>query len=375
MLDHLHIHRPQSVRQQIRDELRQIIVSGRLAPGSALPSTRELAGKWQTPPANVHAALSTLVKEGLLVREQGVGTVVNQRRDQLERVALYSMASFDACPEADFEHAVMSAVAAEYSRRGIEVETLIDPRRESDQAKPLPCLTEAAFHRRVQAVVAARVSPVNLHWLQKLPVVGAFVSTFALGNTITMDDSHFFRESLKTLSGQSVRRVGLINPWTPVPSQLAKDLPRQKNRVEEFHRQVREWGMETRPEWIKVAERRIPERRYEWFGHHAFKQLWREDERPDGLVVYTDHVARGVMHGILETGVRVPADLRLALHRNAELPYYCSVPATFVEISTRQVARHLIDLIDSQFRGETVQNQTIQFSVNAAWSEAVPEPA
>ncbi len=375
MLERLRIHRPKTMRQQIRDELRAAIVSGRLAPGTSLPSTRELAAKWGSPPANVHAALSTLVKEGLLVREPGIGTVVNRPEKRLARVALYSMASAIMRPEAAFEQAVLSGVGAEYSRRGIEVEALVDPRPSFEQGEALPFLVDAAYHRRVQAVVSARVAPENLRWLQKLPVVGAFVSSFALGNTIVIDDCQFIRESLRVLRAQSVGRVGLIVPWTALAADRISDFARQKNPVKAFLKDVSELGLETRPEWIKVAESKVPDDRYEWFGHRAFKALWRESRHPDGLVVFTDFVAHGVLHGILEAGVRVPGELRLALHRNAELPYYCPVPATFVEMSIQRIVHDLIDLVDRQFRGESVQGLTASFSVDDRWREAIPEPA
>ena len=61
--------RPKVVYRQISEQIRELIVSGRLEPGTKLPASAELAAKWQTHAATIHAALTPLVKEGLLTRQ------------------------------------------------------------------------------------------------------------------------------------------------------------------------------------------------------------------------------------------------------------------------------------------------------------------
>jgi GntR family transcriptional regulator len=52
---------------KIAEHYRQEILSGALAPGSKLPSNRELAGTWQTTAATVTRALGALLVEGYIV--------------------------------------------------------------------------------------------------------------------------------------------------------------------------------------------------------------------------------------------------------------------------------------------------------------------
>lgn len=356
------IHRPRTVRQQVRDELRAAILGGQIAPGSNLPSTQELAERWGSPVANVHAALTTLVKEGLLVRVPGVGTVVNRRETRLERVALYSMTNALAHEETAFERAVLSGLSAELGRRGVGVEVLVDPRLQAAQDKELDALASMASERRIQAVIAARVAPENVAWLRKLPVVTAFVSSLPLRNVVRLDPQPFVEESLRVLRDQGCRRVGLISAWAPMAPNRVQPFGAQANPLDHFARQAQEWGLEARPEWTVTPVRQIPAGDYEAFGHHAFRKFWEQSDRPEALIVFTDFVARGVIHGVLESGVRIPDELRLVLHRNAELPYYCPVPATFVELSVRTAAKELIKLVECQFRGETAQPVTLSFT-------------
>ena len=65
--------------QRLREALRQLIDSGRLPPGSGLPSERELAEQLDLSRVTVRRALAGLVEDGLLVQRQGAGTFVAER--------------------------------------------------------------------------------------------------------------------------------------------------------------------------------------------------------------------------------------------------------------------------------------------------------
>ena len=67
--------------RQICDSLRETIVSGRLAPGAHLPSTRLLAEDLGVSRNTVNGALAHLRSEGYVVARARTGTFVNQRLD------------------------------------------------------------------------------------------------------------------------------------------------------------------------------------------------------------------------------------------------------------------------------------------------------
>jgi GntR family transcriptional regulator / MocR family aminotransferase len=69
--------RPRGLRAQIEGELRTAIRSGRLAPGTALPSSRALAADLGVTRGVVVGAYDQLIAEGYLRSRQGSGTVVN----------------------------------------------------------------------------------------------------------------------------------------------------------------------------------------------------------------------------------------------------------------------------------------------------------
>ena len=73
---------PRPVSQQIANQLRAAILTGRLSPGERLPSQNELAERYDVARETVKAALRTLRDERLIVTRQGSGAFV---RAQTER--------------------------------------------------------------------------------------------------------------------------------------------------------------------------------------------------------------------------------------------------------------------------------------------------
>lgn len=64
---------------QIRENLRELIRSGDLAPGEIIPSERELSEYYDVNRLTVRQAVTELVREGLLRRQHGIGTFVQNK--------------------------------------------------------------------------------------------------------------------------------------------------------------------------------------------------------------------------------------------------------------------------------------------------------
>jgi GntR family transcriptional regulator/MocR family aminotransferase len=73
--------RPRGLRAQVEDGLRDAIRSGRLTPGTLLPSTRALAADLGVTRGVIVAAYDQLLAEGYLASRPGSGTVVNARSE------------------------------------------------------------------------------------------------------------------------------------------------------------------------------------------------------------------------------------------------------------------------------------------------------
>jgi GntR family transcriptional regulator len=68
--------------RQIEDGMRRLVISGRLASGSVVPSVRELAKALRVNPATVSKAYRRLTESGLLTVRRGEGTFVGELEPQ-----------------------------------------------------------------------------------------------------------------------------------------------------------------------------------------------------------------------------------------------------------------------------------------------------
>ena len=85
--------------RQIEDGMRRMVASGRLSPGTAVPSVRELAKALRVNPATVSKAYRQLTEAGLLSVRRGEGTFVaerthEERDDERRRLLAQGAADF-----------------------------------------------------------------------------------------------------------------------------------------------------------------------------------------------------------------------------------------------------------------------------------------
>lgn len=70
--------------QQLRDVIRDKIITGEYAPGTAIPSENELASKYGVHRLTVRNTIEILVDEGLLITKQGSGIYVTGKKKQMD---------------------------------------------------------------------------------------------------------------------------------------------------------------------------------------------------------------------------------------------------------------------------------------------------
>ena len=71
--------------EQVKEDLRRMVVSGALRPGDKLPSVRELAGKLAINPNTIQRAYRELEAEGYIVSVPGKGSFAAEREPENER--------------------------------------------------------------------------------------------------------------------------------------------------------------------------------------------------------------------------------------------------------------------------------------------------
>ena len=69
------------IYEQVKDDLRRLVVSGILKPGDRLPSVRELAGQLAINPNTIQRAYRELEAEGYIISVPGRGSFAAARED------------------------------------------------------------------------------------------------------------------------------------------------------------------------------------------------------------------------------------------------------------------------------------------------------
>jgi len=356
-----------AIHRQIGDHVRELIVSGKLAPGTKLPATEELAASWLTNPKTIQNALAPLVKEGLLTRVPKRGTFVRKREKKLTCVGVYNGTSAQDGP---YAHAVQEALRDELHKAGIEIDVWINSRPSDQRGEPWQALVTAAERRRFQAFIGIGISLPDITWQQKLPVPVAFLDAPpSFRNNVTTDGRQFAEASLRELARQGCRSVGFIAPI--MDENRCTDPDGSHNTffylLEHFTNFAGELGLTLRNDWMRVNNQHgfDPVRDQEQYGYKEFLKLWSLPEKPEGLIVFPDTAVRGTLLALREKQVRVPKELKLVLHKNESLGLFCPMPATFMVNSQRETARALIEQVQKQFRGESCEPIPLPFKRRA----------
>ena len=345
------------------DNIREQILTGKIAPGTELPSTTALAELWKTSKSTVHAALTNLVKEGLLDRFHGSATYVRERRMALDRVGIY----YDSPDvwideERCYIRSLHGSLEEKLKRLGIQVTVFMDRRPKKRQGPVLPELLRAVETREIQGLILPSCNIHNLPRLLKLPVASSVQlfedETFHIRNKVSFDDRNFFRGILARLDKKGCRSVGLISTLKAKPE--TRDSLPSSQITEDFLKQAKQFRMETRREWTPVPKDEVLEQAR--FGYREFRKLWQQAKQPDAVIVFPDMAVRGVITAALELGVPQSNRVTFCFHKNAHVDILCPFPAIWTIADETQIADSMIQMVRRQFAGSPISPVHVPFT-------------
>jgi len=345
----LNLKQPTAVIGQAEEFVRELIASGELGHGARLPSTAALARSWGIPVASAHAALAELTRDGLLVRQPGKGTFVSSRKPAMTAVALYTLADSLANPESSIQRVILAELQRQLTEDGIHTHAVVDPRNGAALAEPWEPLVRLSSEHRVGATIATCTNQFLLPWLSRLPHMAAFVDDKRIAGRVAQDLKQLTDICLQALAEQGCRSVGLM--CGPLDAFYAH-----------FTSASGKLGLRVKDDWISwPVEPAIMAGQFHACGYRRFRDLWRQPDRPDGLMIYPDSFVPGVLLAMAELRVRAPEHLRLAYHRNEQTPILNPFPATEAILSEREIAAALIAQARRVRKGDSCETVTVGF--------------
>ncbi|MFZ2654034.1 MAG: substrate-binding domain-containing protein [Victivallales bacterium] len=340
---------PDPLFVQIKNYLIDCIRSGKYKSRSSLPSIAELEKMSSAGRVTVIKALCELAKEGFVTPVNGKGYYVKDNADT-PAVGIYSggglwdtgLGELDYCRQV---YRCFQAILFENSMKEI---LFIDPRPSKEQGNPWDVLEKAVREREIQSLMVLNSDGQQAKWLSLMPI-----PMTGLGRPIPChigyEMAQFYELALRSLSDKKCRSVGLI-------SHYRKD----STDYDCFQKAVKKAGMKICDEWFRGPSEPITKQ--ERYGYEQFRKLWKQTHRPEGLMVFPDNMAKGVVTAVIQENVKVAEELHLALHRHAELNYICPFPATFIESSCHTVAQSMWEQLQRQLNKKSTKPVMLDFS-------------
>lgn len=231
---------------------------------------------------------------------------------------------------------------------GVEMIPVIDLRAPSQGLLPPPEIARIRSEGEVDGFIAFMVYPAMTEWMRETGIPWTALCEGKDGHFIGLDYNQMVRDSLKRLAGLGCKSAGLMIPAGFTDAVFLEGVDAISESV----------GIDVKYEWILVSRES-----QEQSGYEHLCALWDMNDRPEGLVVFPDLAARGVVSAILEKRIQVPADLRLVLHRNAESPYMVPMPCDWVEVSVNGVATALLGNLQGHWAGRPMERKKLPFRI------------
>jgi DNA-binding LacI/PurR family transcriptional regulator len=347
----------QAVYRRIADDLKNKILVHELAPGEKLPSKADLMKTWRVSSFTIHAAVQVLIKEGWVESIRGTGAYVANRKERFSCAGIYHGADICSEKETPFARRVHIALLEKFRALNKNTLVFVDTRPEAEQKTLLPNLAEAILHRRIQCLVYPFASQFNLPVLNQLRIPMATLSSQS-PVTLNYDVESLFQGSMQQLAAAGCRSVGLLGGrFADVEDE------RRYPFYATFRKAAKDAGLTAKDEWISAPTHFLQVQEIERHGYEEFHWLWKRPDRPDGLMVFPDTMAKGAILAILECGLaNVSEKMKFLFHRNAHLDYLCPFPAMWAISDEDALAAELVAQIQKQFEGQRLSSVQIPYS-------------
>jgi len=236
------------------------------------------------------------------------------------------------------------ALMSQGQQRGFEMVPMIEQRPSTMTVLPPAELARLAAGRRIDGIIGFMVFDSVSAWMDETGVPWTALLGARRANCVDIDYDGMIEASLTRFAELGCRSAGLVFPAIHINAP----------RIERIEEQAERLGIEVNYEWI-LATRESQEQA----GYQDMCALWSLKHRPEGLMVFPDRTARGLVSAIVEKRVRVPEQLKLILHRNAESPYMVPFACDWIEVGVGKIARQLLDNIEAGMEGRASQAHSL----------------
>lgn len=337
-----HTRGPSKV-DQIRDFIRMQIIRGRLVAGDQLRPERELAKEFGASLLTVNKAMEGLEHELLLERYASRGTYVSPNVARGQVMVIFDIKHFVNPELSAFYCRLLDVLADTLKSRGLRAHHMLGRGKRGEEFTS-SLEPKSAIWQHVSGVIAMAgldefntrmerrgIPAVSFTTMPQLPGRGNF--------EIVMDNNYLIRQAYKHLQSRGCKKIGiLIN----APMQGMRILPESSGLTAyepELFSQLATMG--AGPSLEHIRNNCLTPRN----GYDAMVDLWKQKNRPDGLIITNDNVAMGVGQAVVDLKIDPIRECKMITQATAGVPRDFPVNFTRCEFNLSRMCIAAVSLL------------------------------
>ncbi len=339
-----------SKKDAILEHLRDQIVRGQLAPGTQLPTRRELVKRYAVSVETVQRALDRLTQDQFVESNGRRGTYVCEHPPHLSRYAL--VFRHDPHREQEVWTRFWTALSQEAVRlrqsreRDITIFTGVNGHIDSPDFNAL--MREVSSERLAGIIFTDGVYGLEKSGLLESDIPKVSFGAISASNctAIQVDHRSFGRRAVEHLAALGRKDVAVIshcplhNSWNPV--------------YEEIVAAAREHGLRVETHWSQVCSVLLKDS-----ARGIANLLMHSRDTPDSLIVTDDNLIESSILGLIDAGVRAGEDVAVVAHTN--FPYPVQVPGQITRLGfdVTDILAQSLASIDARRRHEAAPQEIL----------------
>lgn len=315
--------------------------------------------------ATVQGAFRVLVKQGLVIRQQKLGTFVRHEETLKNKKILFFYPRLRSeIQEASINlHRIEQIFQKILQEKNYILETWMPIVESYSEVKQE--LVQIASRRSIEGILVNQPSQELYDILQGLPVPVAILSSKHTPLSVTFD--HFQGGSLavKSFVDSSIREIGLlcdIDPQADSTSKLFYEGVRSTLKKEKIIIHS-DWICSPPKDFYPRHSHMAIAYRYSLLGYQMMDQLLKTKKIPKGLIVMTEYLIPGVIQALARHEVNLEKSLRLLVHQTPENPVFYSLPGSILSSSMVDVVTAAVDKIIRESSGERVGFVKVPYTI------------
>ncbi len=351
--------------RQVYHYLRQQLAAGAFPPGERLPTERELVERFGVSRPTVIHALRDLEQEGLLERRRGAGTFPRPAERPAE--AVFGVIISGVFSRDVFRHTIFAELLGELTRAGraegcaLLFGGELGEREPGEMVEHAEALVEQYLRQRVGGIFFVPLllppahMPANLRLAERISRAG--VPLVLLDRDL---------EAWPKRSGFDLIALDNFSAGYELTRHL---LARGARRIDFVATDRQAWSIQARVAGWRTALSEADGAGEVHAGvdfDPALPARLAQAPRPEAIIAYNDDVAAFLLRELLNRGVRIPEDLRLAGFDDSALAALPPVPLTTVRQPAERLGEAALRLMQERRRQPDLPARTLFFAPRLA---------